>query len=185
MEYLSRNISINLKRIRRSKGLSLDAVAEQTGVSKSMLAQIEKGGANPSIGVLGKIVNGLRIEFNDLIEAPPLDCCMVHIADSEPTKNCNGQYRIYTCFPYQDNHHVEIFRVELEPHGRYNAGSHGERTREYLSVVEGKLEVAILDGCFTVCKDDVFRFESDQEHIYRNTTDQPCVFMCFFEEYDR
>ena len=37
------------------KRQSLDQVAEQTGVSKSMLAQIEKGTANPSIGVLGKI----------------------------------------------------------------------------------------------------------------------------------
>ena len=55
MDYLSHNVSENLKRIRQSKGMSLDQVAEQTGVSKSMLAQIEKGTANPSIGVLGKI----------------------------------------------------------------------------------------------------------------------------------
>lgn len=42
MDYLSHNVSENLKRIRQSKGMSLDQVAEQTGVSKSMLAQIEK-----------------------------------------------------------------------------------------------------------------------------------------------
>ena len=45
MDYLSHNVSENLKRIRQSKGMSLDQVAEQTGVSKSMLAQIEKGTA--------------------------------------------------------------------------------------------------------------------------------------------
>ena len=43
MDYLSHNIAVNLKRIRTSKGMSLDVVAEQTGVSKSMLATIEKG----------------------------------------------------------------------------------------------------------------------------------------------
>ena len=48
MDYLSHNVSENLKRLRQSKGMSLDQVAEQTGVSKSMLAQIEKGTANPS-----------------------------------------------------------------------------------------------------------------------------------------
>ena len=42
VDYLSHNVSENLKRIRQSKGMSLDQVAEQTGVSKSMLAQIEK-----------------------------------------------------------------------------------------------------------------------------------------------
>ena len=49
--YLSHNVAVNLKRIRTSKGMSLDVLSEQTGVSKSMLAQIEKGTANPSLGV--------------------------------------------------------------------------------------------------------------------------------------
>ena len=61
MDYLSHNVAVNLKQIRLSKGMSLGEVAEQTGVSKSMLAQIEKGTANPSLGVLGKITSGLRI----------------------------------------------------------------------------------------------------------------------------
>ena len=47
MDYLSHNVSENLKRIRRSIGMSLDQVAEQTGVRKSMLGQIEKGTSNP------------------------------------------------------------------------------------------------------------------------------------------
>ena len=55
MDYLSNNVAVNLKRIRKSKSMSLDQVSEQTGVSKSMLAQIERGTANPSLGVLGKI----------------------------------------------------------------------------------------------------------------------------------
>ena len=50
--------------------MSLDQTAEQTGVSKSMLAQIERGTANPSLGVLGKVTSGLRIEFQELIQPP-------------------------------------------------------------------------------------------------------------------
>ena len=68
MDYLSHNIAINLKRIRKAKAMSLDVVAEQTGVSKSMLATIEKGDANPSIGVLGKIMSGLRVDLQDLTQ---------------------------------------------------------------------------------------------------------------------
>lgn len=73
MDYLVHNIAINLNHIRKAKGMSLDVVAEQTGVSKSMLAAIEKGAANPSIGVLGKIMSGLRIELTDLTQAPRQD----------------------------------------------------------------------------------------------------------------
>ena len=50
MDDLNYNVAVNLKRIRREKGMSLEGMAEQTGVSKSMLAQIEKGIANPSLG---------------------------------------------------------------------------------------------------------------------------------------
>lgn len=70
MDYLNQNISMNLRRIRLARGYSLDMVAEQTGVSKSMLGQIERGEANPTIGILGKIVSGLRVELTDLVETP-------------------------------------------------------------------------------------------------------------------
>ena len=73
MDYLTENVAVNLKRIRQSKGMSLDQASEQTGVSKSMLSQIEKGTANPSLGVLGKITSGLRIEFQELIATPLVD----------------------------------------------------------------------------------------------------------------
>ena len=65
MDYLSYNVAVNLKQIRLSKGMSLGEVAEQTGVSKSMLAQIEKGTANPSLGVLGKITSLSLIHISE------------------------------------------------------------------------------------------------------------------------
>lgn len=108
MDYLSHNVSENLKRIRQSKGMSLDQVAEQTGVSKSMLAQIEKGTANPSIGVLGKITSGLRIEFQRLIDPPRVDYALISPDDLVPTKELLGQYRVWTCFPYEDSREVEV-----------------------------------------------------------------------------
>lgn len=55
MDYLSHNVAVNLKQIRQSKGMSLGEVAEQTGVSKSMLAQIEKGTANPLLAYLERL----------------------------------------------------------------------------------------------------------------------------------
>lgn len=183
MDYLSHNIAVNLKRLRHSKGMSLDVVSEQTGVSKSMLAQIEKGGANPSIGVLGKIASGLRMELSDLLNAPPLDSCLVHVPDTEPTKDVPGQYRVWTCFPYQDNRHVEIYRIELAPDGTYAAGGHGEHTREYLAVLSGTLEVTYGGERRTVVPDDMLRFESDQAHTYHDPNGEGCVFLCFFQEY--
>ena len=86
MDYLSNNVAVNLKRIRKSKSMSLDQVSEQTGVSKSMLAQIERGTANPSLGVLGKITSGLRIEFQELIQPPEGGLLSGDAAELVPTE---------------------------------------------------------------------------------------------------
>ena len=183
MDYLAHNIAINLNRIRTSKGMSLDIVAEQTGVSKSMLAQIEKGNANPSIGVLGKIVSGLRITFDDLLQTPILDSYLVHVEDLIPTKEMPGQYRVMTCFPIEDNQKVEIYRIEIEPGGVYVSGSHGEKTREYISVLSGELTMELKGKTEFITTKDVYRFESDQEHRYCNKGKEKLVFSCFFVTY--
>ncbi len=53
----------NLKTLRANRKLSLDKVAELTGVSKTMLSQIERGESNPTIHTVWKIANGLKISF--------------------------------------------------------------------------------------------------------------------------
>ena len=182
-DYLSHNIAVNLKRVRTSKGMSLDVVAEQTGVSKSMLAQIERGTANPSIGVLGKIVSGLRLSFDELIQTPPLDAYLVRVEETIPIKEIPGQYRVWNCFPIEDNNTVEIYRIDILPGGVYSSGSHGERTREYVTVMDGELVVELADGEHVITKADAFRFESDQPHWYRNRGEEKVRFMTFFVVY--
>ena len=183
MDYLSHNIAINLKRIRKAKGMSLDVVSEQTGVSKSMLATIEKGDANPSIGVLGKIMSGLRIDLQDLTQAPQSDSYLVDIEKLEPTKDVKGQYHVWTCFPIADNRTLEIYRIDIEPGGVYESGSHGERTKEYITMMKGTLSIKLEDGIHVVEKEQFFRFESDQPHVYMNTGMNRISFVSFFVVY--
>lgn len=181
MDYLSHNIAINLGRIRKAKGMSLDVVAEQTGVSKSMLATIEKGHANPSIGVLGKIMSGLRVTLGDLTQAPSKDAYVVDLHGLAPTKDVPGAYRVWTCFPIADNHTVEIYRIDIEPGAAYPSGGHGERTKEYVFLLHGELSLEIAGGerC-TIREGQAFRFSSEDEHIYRNLTHHPISFASFF-----
>ena len=63
MDAMSSRISENLRQIRKEKKLSLDSMAEQTGVSKSMLGQIERGESSPTVATLWKIATGLHISF--------------------------------------------------------------------------------------------------------------------------
>ncbi|MDK2961436.1 MAG: family transcriptional regulator, regulator of sulfur utilization [Eubacteriaceae bacterium] len=90
MDYLNQNIAINLKLIRKEKGMSMDQVAEQTGVSKSMLGQIERGEANPTVGTLGKIISGLRVDLHELIKTPGVGVYEVNRDKLIPTKEVPG-----------------------------------------------------------------------------------------------
>lgn len=180
MDYLSHNVAVNLNRIRKSRGMSLDLVAEQTGVSKSMLAQIEKDRANPSLGVLGKISSGLRVTVEELLGPPPLSSCVVHVQNMMPTKEVEGKYRVWTCFPYEDNPLLEIYRIEIEPGCFYISGGHGEKTMEYICVQKGRLIITCDGERHELGEEDVLRFSTHQVHQYINEEKEKVSFTCVF-----
>ena len=70
-------VAENLKRLREERKLSLEAVAKSSGVSKSMLGQIERGVTNPTISILWKIAHGLKISFTSLMMRPETDVELV------------------------------------------------------------------------------------------------------------
>src|SRR6476469_303745 len=59
----------NLRRLRTQRGLSLEKLAQQSGVSRAMLGQIELGQSAPTINVLWKVASGLGVTFSALITA--------------------------------------------------------------------------------------------------------------------
>ena len=180
MDYLSQNVAINLKRLRQSKGMSLDRLAEQTGVSKSMLGQIERGESNPTVDTVGKIVSGLRITFDDLIDEPHEPVYQVGYDEIIPTKDVNGQYKVYTYFSFSEKRRFEIYMIEIEPGGAYESGSHGEKTEEYITVIQGELTMSISGIEYRMSEKDAMRFDSDTKHIYRNDGNEKTVIMVYF-----
>src|SRR3954469_11741930 len=57
----------NLRRLRAQRGLSLEKLAQQSGVSRAMLGQIELGQSAPTINVLWKVASGLGVTFSALL----------------------------------------------------------------------------------------------------------------------
>ena len=108
MTQIDKNIAFNLKRIRKSKNMSLDMLAERTGVSKSMLGQIERGESNPTVSTIGKIVEGLKVPFEQLIYNRK-EIMVVPSPEEAPVwKAKEGEYRIYVMLPYDAGRNIEI-----------------------------------------------------------------------------
>src|SRR5690242_13562169 len=57
----------NLRRLRTRRGLSLERLAQLSGVSRAMLGQIELGQSAPTINVLWKIARALEVPFSALL----------------------------------------------------------------------------------------------------------------------
>ena len=65
------DIGKTIKQLRSAKNLTLDQLAESSGVSKSMLSQIERNKTNPTVGTLWSLTEALNIDIGDLLGASP------------------------------------------------------------------------------------------------------------------
>ena len=68
---ISKRLSKRLKEARQSRSLSLEALAGLSGVSKSMLSQIERGESSPTVASLWNLTKALNIDFSGLLDGTP------------------------------------------------------------------------------------------------------------------
>ena len=168
------NIGKNLNNARKKRGLSLDKVAELTGVSKAMLGQIERGESTPTVNVLWKIATGLKVSFSSLLANSEKDkeTLLVQHSEVTPIIEENGQMRIYPQFMFDSDRGFEVFIIELEPGCSHRSEPHDEGVEEYISLVEGVLEITIGEDVYVLNKGDAIRYLANKVHIYRNLSDE-------------
>ncbi len=161
-------VSLNTKRIREEKKLTLDAAAKATGVSRSMLAQIEKGDVNPTITVLWKIANGYKVSFTSLMEQPLEQTSLLKASALPEIREDEGRFINFPAFTFDDQRLFETFRIVIAPGGQHQSEAHLAGTEEYITVFEGCAGIQVGDATFTVNKGDSIRFLADTNHAYRN-----------------
>lgn len=174
MEQINHAVANNLKAIREQKKLSLDGLAKVTGVSKSMLAQIEKGDANPTIGTVWKIASGLKISFTELMAKTEMECEVIDKREIPVLVEDEGRYRNYPIFPYDDQRKFEIYDIELDPGAFLMAEAHTAGTQEFITVYSGAIEICVDQECLQVKDHCSVRFKADRQHSYKNISDQLC-----------
>lgn len=174
MENINSVIAENLKSIRDKRKLSLDALAKLTGVSKSMLGQIERGDVNPTISTVWKITNGLRISFTELMEQPESEYKVLKITDIEPLMEDDGKYRNYPLFTFDADRRFEMYYLEIDAGSFLDAEPHPEGTQEFITVFSGTLKIMVAGDVLTVNTKNSVRFLADCPHRYQSTADEVC-----------
>lgn len=161
-------VAQNAKRIREGKKLTLDAAASVTGVSRSMLAQIEKGDVNPTISVLWKIANGYKVSFTSLVQRPETRATVLPMEATVPIYEDEGRYVNYPIFTFDEQKPFETYRIEILAGGHLSAEPHMNGAEEYITVFAGAVEVAVGDDRYILKTGDSIRFRADIQHSYAN-----------------
>jgi XRE family transcriptional regulator, regulator of sulfur utilization len=165
--------------IRKSRGLTLDELARQSGVSKSMLSQIERGRVNPTYATLWSITQALDIEISQLIEqaatsteskgriehVKPYACPTIRSADGK----CSARILspIHAGLPF------EWYEFLLEPGGTIMAEAHGHGAWEHMTVVDNQVKVKIGTGYYELAEGETIRYSAEQSHGVMNPTKKP------------
>ncbi len=161
-------VAQNIKNVREQKKLTLDMAAQATGVSRSMLAQIEKGDANPTVSVLWKIANGYKVAFTSLVEQKSEITTVVRADAVTAITADEGRYRNYPVFCFDEQHAFEVYRIAISCGGKLEAKAHLLGTEEYITVFSGSISVAVQDKVFSLNEGDSIRFLADVPHTYTN-----------------
>lgn len=168
-------IAANLKALRAAKQLSLGEAAERTGVSKSMLGQIERGESSPTISTLWKIATGLQVSFTSLMEQPEPQTQLIREADMQPLTGDEGRFLLYPVIQSCAGRPFEILDLVLAPGALSASQPHADGTQEFVLVYEGVLEVR-LGTAQTSClvhQGEVLHYHADQCHTYHNPGSTP------------
>ena len=159
----------NLREIREERNLSLDKLADLTGVSKSMLRQIETGQSSPTISTLWKIANGLRVPFTALLREQSAEVVLSGFKQGKPLTGRSKGYRLFPLVSFDPERSFEIYYVEIDPGTSLDAEPHNGIPEEYVFVLQGRIDITVDGEEFTVKRDHFISFLANCPHCYHNS----------------
>ena len=153
--------------MRENRNLSLDQLSDLTGVSKSMLRQIETGKSSPTIATIWKIANGLRVSFTALLRAPDVEAEVKSFRGEKPLTGQSGHYRLFPLIPFEPQQSFETYYVEIDPDTVFKGEPHEGHVYEYVFVIKGKLQILVDEKEFVLKENEFLQFRAGCPHEYK------------------
>jgi transcriptional regulator with XRE-family HTH domain len=169
-EPLQQLVCDRVKAMRKEKGWTLEQLATLSGVSRSMLSQIERGGASPTLGVAFRIAQAFGMSLGDLVEAPTTapKIDVIRHADRGFLFRDDSQCRIRTLSPLHLEKDVEFYELTLKAGGALVSSPHYEGTREFLTIEEGAVRLTSGEETRDLAKGDSAHYPADVPHRIEN-----------------
>ena len=174
-------LGATIRASREATGISLRELARRLGVSPSLLSQIERDLAQPSVATLWALVRELGVSLDALFAEPAgengdVRPALVQRADRRNALELGGGIRWERLTPTPDADAVFAF-VTYAPGGDSDADDPPapatHRGKEYGFIVSGRLEIAVGDEVVELGPGDSIVFGSETPHRFRALGDAP------------
>ena len=163
--------------LRRKRGWTLEQLSAACGVSRSMLSEIERQRANPTLVVAYRIAQAFGMSLGELVEIPNATQRIDIIrADDRTFHYRSDRYcRIRTLSPLHLEKSVEYYEVVLRPGGALKSAPHFEGARELLTVQEGSVRIRSAGDTAELHKGDSAHYPADVPHAIENSSSTDAV----------
>ena len=181
-------IAARVRQIRADRGLSLEGLAEASGVSRSMISLIERGESSPTAVVLEKLAAGLGVPLASLFEelgasSRPVSRRSEQIEWRDP----GSGYRRRNVSPGGFPSPIQIVEVTFPPGARvaYETGARPGVTHQQVWVLQGAIEVTLGRERFDLGTGDCLAMVLDKPIAYHNPTSKPVRYAVVIASGDR
>jgi len=164
------NIGSRLGDLRKRKQMTLDQLSSKSGVSKSILSQIERNISNPTVSTMMRIADALEETLSGFFmnidegKSSPIET-------SKETPNISskdGLCELSILGAGETVSWLQWYVLTMKPKGKLPSKSHGSNTFENITVISGEVVVHLKKQSETLKAGDTFRFPTNQEHTLIN-----------------
>jgi transcriptional regulator with XRE-family HTH domain len=180
---LNQRIARRVHDLRASRGLSLDALATQSGVSRSMISLIERGESSPTAVVLEKLATGLNVTLASLFELPRADAekanPVARYADQPLWKDPHSGYVRRNVSPTgcsagngdgNMRSPIQIVEVSFPPKARvaYETAAREPLVHQQVWVLDGAMDITVGDELHKLKAGDCLAHVLDRPMSFHN-----------------
>lgn len=172
---LSGQLGKTIQRLRKAYNLSLSELAEQSGVAKSIISQIERNETNPTLATIWRLSQALDVSIERVLSAGEEEPFIEKTTkgDTPVLFSDDGKVRLGIFGWIKTVEWLQWYDVHAEPGGVLESDAHQRGSIESLSVMEGEFEVEVAGVISKARAGETLRYRCDRPHIVRNVSDKP------------
>ncbi len=169
-EPLGRQLGERILALRDERGWSLEVLAEASGVSRSMLSEIERSKANPTLVVTYRIAKAFGLGISELIEPTGGTPTIQVVRSNDPAQvfRADKRHQVRTLSPLSSEKDVEFYEIRLPEKGELRSQGHIAGTRELLVVAAGEIRLESGSDVQMLTAGDSAIYRADLPHALVN-----------------